>query len=73
MDERYQEILNKVAELSMKLNVIKSSLREFEKQRINPRFDCLMDRIEKIENRMNDFNVRNEKFYDQIHHSTGKE
>ncbi len=44
--KNHNELLNKVAELSMKLNQMQSSLREFEKQKVEPLKDRLNFLIE---------------------------
>jgi hypothetical protein len=64
----YQDLLNKVADLSMKLSKMESLLRELEKQRVNPKFEeanhCidrliginndLVERIENLESKIGD-------------------
>lgn len=59
LEQDYQSLLNKVAELSMKLNKMESSLREFEKQKVDPlkevlsshdcRINNIFERINKLE------------------------
>jgi len=44
----YQDLLNKVAELSMKLNKQQSDLREFEKQRVAPLHELNFRRLEEM-------------------------
>lgn len=48
-------LLNKVGELSMQINMLKSDLREFEKQKVDP----LRERLDKLEKRMDN----QEKYY----------
>lgn len=53
------QLVNVLADLSMKLHKMESSLREFEKQRVDP----LRDRIQQIETRMDNFNKVNDQYY----------
>lgn len=45
--------LNNLSDLSVKINKLQSSLREFEKQRIDPRFHEIEERVKDIEYRLN--------------------
>ena len=44
-----QEVLNAIGELSMEVNKLKSSLREFEKQRVNPKFEEVKREIDALQ------------------------
>jgi chromosome segregation ATPase len=47
--ERLDEMHNAMAELSMKINKMQSSLHEFEKQKIDPKFDVLTKFVDNTE------------------------
>lgn len=51
--EEYKKFLNAIADLSIKINKMESSLREFEKQKVDPRFKALEDRIKLSEMDLN--------------------
>lgn len=42
-----KDLLNKIGELSMKVNEMASSLRTFEKERVNPKFEEVRTQMEK--------------------------
>ncbi len=52
MFDKYTELLNVCGELSMKVNKLESSLREFEKQRVNPKFEEVNNFLININHRL---------------------
>ena len=63
-----KELLDKVGELSMKLNMMQSSLREFEKQKVEPMREHLNERMDTIDKLVFPFIKRIDKLEERLNH-----
>lgn len=56
--DKYTELLNRVGKLSMDLNKMESSLREFEKQRHNPLLEYTKKQVEELQAHLHVLDVK---------------